>query len=368
MSDQTPETQAGESRRSATEWAGVPRPLRVIGIVVSVIALKVVTIGTRICRAVDDYIFGGKKALYGTAVLRILFGLTGLGLLLSNLGTSRYSFGSGAAWNGEIAEPVSDFPKIWIFSTFHSIMQNDVLFGIYYGVLILLAVLFILGWRFRIVLPIYFVLWVGFIESNDMLGDQGDNMYRIVLILMFFTDAAARWSLDARRRATHEWVTPGGTWNQIGSALHNLALVALAAQVIFVYTSGAMFKSGGAPWREGWAVYSPLQTTRFGNWPALSDVLTAWGPMVALFTLGSIFIQAGFPFMLLHRFTRVIALFGILSFHIGIAVLMGLPWFSLAMIAIDAIFIRDRTWERMKDGLRAAWSRSRNGPDAVLVP
>ena len=38
-----------------------------------------------------------------------------------------------------------------------------------------------------------------------------------------------------------------------------------------------------------------------------------------------------------------IALVGILSFHLGIALLMGLPWFSLTMIAVDAIFIKDRS-------------------------
>jgi hypothetical protein len=38
-----------------------------------------------------------------------------------------------------------------------------------------------------------------------------------------------------------------------------------------------------------------------------------------------------------------------MSFHIGIGVLMGLPWFSLAMIGIDFIFIRDRTWMKASD-------------------
>lgn len=59
--------------------------------------------------------------------------------------------------------------------------------------------------------------------------------------------------------------------------------------------------------------------------------------------------------MLLTRPTRLIGLLGILSFHIGIAVLMGLPWFSLTMIAIDAIFIRDRTWGRLSAGTRRRW-------------
>ncbi|NKF34061.1 HTTM domain-containing protein, partial [Pseudomonas sp. BGM005] len=84
-------------------------------------------------------------------------------------------------------------------------------------------------------------------------------------------------------------------------------------------------------------------TARFGTWPVLSDLVTAWGPMVVVASWGSIILQVAFPLMLLTRPTRLLGLLGILSFHIGIAVLMGLPWFSLTMIAIDSIFIRDRT-------------------------
>lgn len=221
---------------------------------------------------------------------------------------------------------------------------DDGLFTVLYLVLLALAVLFTLGWRFKIVLPVYFVLWVSFIEMNDAVGDQGDNMYRIVLILLFFADPAARWSLDARRRARggDRTILP----REISNLLHNLALVAMTAQVCFVYVSGGLYKAGGDPWSGGYAVYNPLMTERFGTWPVLSELITAWGPAVTSASWGSIILQIAFPFMLLSRPTRILALFGIMSFHIGIGVLMGLPWLSLAMIGIDFIFIRDRTWQR----------------------
>lgn len=310
----------------------------------------------------ERWLFDGKKALYGIAVTRMIFGVTALGLLLANFSTRLYTFGSGSAWNGELAEPVSDFPRIWLFSAFHAVAANDVAFTLLYLVLMVLAVLFMIGWRFRIVLPVFFVLWVSFIEMNDMVGDQGDNMFRIAMILLFFADPAARWSLDARRRAKHEWFAEGSSPRQIGTVLHNLALIALTAQVAFVYGSGALYKAQGNPWAQGWAVYDPLQTARFGTWPILSDLITAWGPMVAIGTWGSIILQSIFLLALLSRPTRLIALFGILGFHVMIGVLMGLPWFSLTMIAIDSIFIRDRSWKRITSGFRKRWN------DAMRVP
>ncbi|MFJ4254688.1 HTTM domain-containing protein [Microbacterium sp. NPDC090003] len=346
-----------------------PRVLAFLGAMIAQVAQVAAISATRCFSAADRWLHESKKSLYGIAVTRILFGLTGFGLLVTNFATRYYSFGSGSAWNREMAEPISDFPKIWIFSAFHSAMGNDLLYSALYILLIGLSVLFILGWRFRIVLPVFFVLWVGFIEANDMIGDQGDNMFRIAMILLFFADPAARWSLDARRRARKgEWFREGSAPRQIGVVAHNLALVALAAQVIFVYTSGALFKAGGSPWREGWAIYHPLETVRFGTWPALSDFFMAWGPAVAFLTLGTLILQAAFPFMLLTRPTRLIALFGMLGFHLGIAVLMGLPWFSLTMVAIDAIFIRDRSWAGIVSSVTEKWRATASArPDGEAV-
>lgn len=306
----------------------------------------------------ESWLLEGKKALYGIAVTRILLGTSAIGLLLTNFSTRLYAFGSGSLWNGEAEEPGSAFPQIWIFRAFHAVMADDLAYTALYLVLLALAVALALGWRFRLLHPVFFVLWVGFIEANDMLGDQGDNMFRIAALLLYFTDPVARWSLDARRRArrTRAESTERA---QISSLLHNLALVALAAQVCFVYVSGALYKAGGDPWSAGYAVYNPLMTNRFGTWPALSELVTAWGPMVAIATWGSILVQLAFPFLLLTRPTRIVGLCAIGSFHLAIAVLMGLPWFSLAMIAVDSIFIRDRTWEAMTRGLRARFAAAR---------
>ena len=352
-------------------------PVRRIGATAAALPRAVATLVWRLARtflrflqranlAGESWLLDSKKSLYGLAVTRILFGLAGIGLLLSNFSSRLYTFGSGSAWNGEAAEPVSAFTRIWLFSLFDSVRLDDTAFTVLYLLLLALATAFTLGWRFKIVLPVYLVLWISFIEMNDAVGDQGDNMYRIALLLMLFADPAARWSLDARRRRIggDRTILP----REIGNLLHNLALVALTAQVSFVYVSGALYKAGGAPWSEGYAVYNPLMTERFGTWPVLSELVTAWGPAVTLLSWGSIVIQLAFPFMLLTRPTRIVALAGIMSFHIGIAVLMGLPWFSLAMIAIDFVFVRDRTWRAAADAIREALASARRSASDPAPP
>ncbi|MGO1318999.1 MAG: HTTM domain-containing protein [Galactobacter sp.] len=326
----------------------------------------------------ENWLLDGKKAAHGLAVTRMMFGVVGIGLLATNWRTRLYTFGPGSMWNGEYVASDSDFPRIWAFSLFHKLSIHGGWYTFFYLLLGVLAVLIMLGYRFKLVLPFYFLGWVSFIEANDMLGDQGDNMYRIALLLLFFADPCRVWCLDARRRRTLAALPTGtgkgrrGPWPlrvwrgepifeskpEIGALFNNLALIALTAQVCFVYASGALYKAGGKPWQEGWAVYDPLHTVQFGTWPELSTLATAFGITVALASWGSIIIQFCFPAMLLTHPTRVIALIGIMGFHLGIAVLMGLPWFSLAMIAIDFIFVTEKSWTAAAAHTRRLWTKA----------
>ncbi|UVI35823.1 HTTM domain-containing protein [Brevibacterium spongiae] len=308
----------------------------------------------------EEMLTGRYHATYGLAVTRILIGFTGLGLILTNFAARHYTFGVGSAWNGEIAEPKSDFPSIWLFSLFHRAVTTPPLFTAMMIGLALLAVVIILGWRTRIILPIYLILWVSFIELNDGAGDQGDNAYRMFMVALLFADTTRRWSLDARRRARNPEFpeSDGGQWRWALIMANNLAIVVLAFQVCAIYMSGGLYKAGGSAWQHGYAVYNPLHTQQFGTWPVLSDLMTAWGPMVVAISWGSILFQCAFPFMLFNRYTRIVALLGILSFHLGIALLMGLPWFSLTMIAVDAIFIRDRSFAKLGAYLKHWWASS----------
>src|SRR5690625_196884 len=355
----------GSSRRTLARLKGMLGRLLGRGLAASGNAVD------RAIRWVEEWLVGGKKARYGLAVTRVLLGFTGLGLLLTNFRTRLYTFGSGSAWNGEAAEPLSSFPKIWIFSLFHKLALHDTWFTIATVVLGVLAILVTLGWRTKVILPIFFVMWVSFIEMTDPHGDQWDNMYRITLLTLLFADTASVWSLDAKRRRAAAGYH-GPWWRRavrgapfvpswISNAAHNLALVVVATHVSMVYAAGALYKAGGAPWQHGYAIYNPLHTPRYDTWPERNELFTTWALMVVAISWASIILQMFFPMMLFSRPTRIIALLGIGGFHMGIGVLMGLPWFSLAMIAIDAIFVRDRTWKGMSRSISEAW-RSTDSP------
>lgn len=61
--------------------------------------------------------------------------------------------------------------------------------------------------------------------------------------------------------------------------------------------------------------------------------------MVMVLTYGTVIVQVAFPFTLFNRRVKNVLLVAMICEHAGIALLLGLPFFSMAMIAADAVFL-----------------------------
>lgn len=291
-----------------------------------------------------------KHALYGLSAARILVGIAVLGLLLSNFRARHVLWGPGSFW----AEPfrdVSDFGRLLeLFGT-----DSTRIFTLLYLLLIAICIAVIIGWRTRVTTLLLAIGLAGLVERADTVGDQGDNIARIGLTLMVFMTTNAHWSLDARRRRRGEELEQPKIWQRLWyglqllpdwftSLLHNLALIALAAQLFILYTASALFKVQGDLWQAGTALYYPLTLHEYGVYPLLNAMVYENPIILTLVTYFSVFVQLFFAVGLLHPVTRRLTIIGVIALHGGIAVLMGLPWFSLAMLAFDAIFVTQRTW------------------------
>ncbi|HET6858802.1 MAG TPA: HTTM domain-containing protein, partial [Streptomyces sp.] len=90
---------------------------------------------------------------------------------------------------------------------------------------------------------------------------------------------------------------------------------------------------------DGTALYYQLHLDYFSPWPGLSGLLASSGLIVMLLTYGTVAVQVAFPFTLFNRRVKNVLLAVMITEHIGIAVLLGLPFFSMAMIAADAVFL-----------------------------
>lgn len=129
-------------------------------------------------------------------------------------------------------------------------------------------------------------------------------------------------------------------------AAHNTAVLLCGYQVLLIYVNSGIFKLMGDEWLQGSALYYAFQLDVFRVFPSLSDLAGQVTPFVLVGSWLSIWVQLLFPVLLLWKPTRYAALIVIMGMHLGIGLFLGLWPFSIAMIAMDLVFVRDASWER----------------------
>jgi hypothetical protein len=354
---------------------------------------------------------------YQTAVVRIGFSATWLLFLLREFPHREELYGPGSPWSWDLAQQLiasnSAFTALmW--------SDGRGWFEVVYALAVLSSVLLLLGWRTR-TMSVLFMLGVLSLQNRSVfMGDGGDNVLHLMSVYLVFTRCGQVWSLDARRtrlaraaRARGEhvsdrvgpalWgvlgfalvaVTAGGRFDGvdptvpvilwvvwlalavwwivghraksgeprilldvIANIVHNGALFVIMTEACLIYATAGWYKIQGTRWQDGTAVYYPLHLDYFTPWPGLADLLSSSGTMVMLVTYGTVIVQVAFPFTLFNRRVKNVLLAAMMTEHAVIAVVLGLPFFSLAMIAADAVFLPTSLLRRL--GGWAARARGR---------
>ncbi|WP_434592699.1 HTTM domain-containing protein [Streptomyces sp. A5-4] len=326
---------------------------------------------------------------YQSAVVRIGFSVTWLLFLLSEIPHRRELYGPDGSWGWDMAQQL-----IASNHAFTVLMWSEsaLWFELVYALALLSALLLLLGWRTRTMSVLFMIGVLSLQNRSIFMGDGGDNIVHLMAIYLVFTRCGQVWSLDARRAADSgrqgvDRVGPA-LWAVLGLALvvvtfmgefswgwavvlwglwaghglwwavnryapgdprslldvfanlaHNAALFVIMAEVCLVYATAGWYKIQGSRWQDGTALFYPLHLDYFSPWPSLSGLLASSGVMVMLLTYGTVIVQVAFPFTLFNRRVKNILLAVMITEHAGIAVLLGLPFFSLAMIAADAVFL-----------------------------
>ncbi|MBQ0827613.1 HTTM domain-containing protein [Streptomyces tagetis] len=361
---------------------------------------------------------GSALGPYQTAVIRIGFSLTWFLFLLRELPHRHELYGPDGPWSRDLAEQL-----IADNGAFTALLWWDgrFWFEAVYVLAVLASVLLLLGWRTRTTSVLFMIGVLSLQNRSIFMGDGGDNVLHLMSIYLVFTRCAQVWSLDACRarraeaaRARGERVTDRTgpvLWAVLGCVLvavtlagrldgdrlvpvllwtvwlaqalwwtvlrrarsdeprvlldvvarvvHNGALLVIMAEACLIYATAGWYKIQGSRWQDGTAVYYPLHLDYFAPWPALSQVLAASGTMVMLITYGTVVVQVAFPFTLFNRRVKNLLLAVMMTEHAVIAVVLGLPFFSLAMIAADAVFLPTSFLRRL--GARVARLARRTG-------
>jgi Vitamin K-dependent gamma-carboxylase len=295
-------------------------------------------------------------SLHAAALLRAGYGLLYLLYLLREFPHREEIWGPGSPWTPDLARELLGHSGWFSILT---LSDSPRYFEACYALAVVTAALFMLGWHTR-ALSVLFALVVTSFHGRDILmTDGGDNLIVLMAIYLALTDCGRRWSLDSRRarlrrpRALQRVPRQGPLPRQsareqavlvqraVRSVLHNCGMFLIAAQVCILYESAGLYKAQGFLWRDGTALHYVLHLPLFQPWPGLSQLADEHQLVIAAVGYLTVLVQVGFPFALFSRLKYVL-LGLLLAMHIGIAVVMGLPMFSGAMIIADAVFLPDR--------------------------
>lgn len=311
------------------------------------------SVGSAVDRVVEA-LTSHRWSTYGLAATRMTLAVTILLQLAVGFADRQYIWGVGHRW----AEPFHERQAVltwlpWLPEGPAWVTDLALLASVVAGVALLL------GWHTRSACIATFVLWAVMIDASPILRSGAEDVVRLVLFYLCFSDSGAAASLDQRRRRRRGDASSAREWFTI--LLNNVAVVLIAHQIVMIYVGSALWKFDGPAWIDGTAVYFPLQVNQYSPWRGELGWLYEWSPFVHAATWSAMVIQLAFPLLLLDRRTRILGFVLVTGTHVGIGVLMGLMYFSLAMIAADAVLISDATWRQAADVVRRRGRRREPG-------
>ncbi|MBV7245095.1 HTTM domain-containing protein [Streptomyces sp. MW-W600-10] len=307
-------------------------------------------------------------SLYAVSVLRIGYGLLYLVFLLREFPHRDAIWGPGSPWTPDLARQLFDQTG-WV--SVLTLSDSRLYFELCYAAALVVSVLFLLGWRTRAVSVLFALVVASFHARSIFMTDGGDNLVLLMALYLVLTASGRRWSLDARRarRAPAGRRSLPGIPPQLAAArvtlvtaVHNCGLLVIGVQVCFLYGAASLYKVQGGTWGAGTALHYVLNLDLFQPWPVLSHWADEQVLAIAVIGYLTVLLQVAFPFVLFGRLKYPV-LTMLLGMHIGIAVLMGLPLFSGAMIIADAVFLPDRFWAAAGRVARRALGRTAEAQD-----
>ena len=322
-------------------------------------------------------------AARGTAALRIGYGTLWTLFLLFEFDERLTAWGPNGAWTPamertfEAQTPMFGWVRAWLTSV-AGLGRGG--FEAFYALAILAGVLFTLGWRTRISSLLFCFVVIALENRSPLLTDGGDNVLTLMSIFLCFTRCGRHWSLDARRRRLRgeprearaqsplpDWrLELGAVREQVANVLHNGAVLVIAFQVCVIYATAGLYKVQGSMWQDGTAMTYVLRLRWFQPWPGLDSWLLGHGVLLAIAGFVTVFVQVGFPFTVFTPKLKYPSLVVLLGMHLSIAVLLGLPFFSLIMLVGDAVFLSDRVWRAVE--VRVAGPAYAEDMNAIATP
>jgi hypothetical protein len=228
-----------------------------------------------------------------------------------------------------------------------------------FALLALAAVSMGVGYRSRLSAAVTLVLVLSMGFRNPLVLNSGHSLLRQLLVWSVLLPIGARWSVDARRRATDEHDEPDepdetdepdesaeGSDDGRG-VVTSVATVGLFVQVLVVYGMNAVLKSRGRAWTSGDAVELVFGMDALTVY--LGDVLAGQSLLLELGTHAWVALLYATPLLVLATGRlRALVVGAFASAHLGMALTLSLGVFPLVSITGLLVFLPPVAWDRVE--------------------
>ncbi|BFT75469.1 DCC1-like thiol-disulfide oxidoreductase family protein [Paenibacillus sp. P36] len=284
--------------------------------------------------------FSKDKYLVGTSLLRVCFGLSIIYFYMLHYSHRYYLFSEYG---------VNIYTKKYKSSvlSLYNLSDDFLFFDLIYNFGIIVAVVFTLGYKGRIFTVLNYVFYSSLYNRMVHIGDGGDNLLYLVFFYMMFMKTTEYFSIDSIFKRESE-IEKGkeNLVTVVGKIFHNFFVYICIIQLCIVYFISAIFQIMGESWNNGTAIYYISQVEAFSV-PGFKDFVFDNIYLSVVLAYFGILIKLFFPFFILLRRIKLLAVFCMVMFHLGIAATMGLISFSLAMIFMELLLFSDGEYKKM---------------------
>ncbi len=225
-----------------------------------------------------------------------------------------------------------------------------------YILTMVLAVMFMLGWRTRITGALLFVMLTSVHTRNPLIIHSGDTLMRLCIFYLALGPSGLAYSLDRRRQVkanpelAHEPLPRVSIWAQR----------LIAYQIALVYLATVWWKLLGTFWLDGTATWYPSQMHEFYRFP-LPSILERQ-PFVGVTTYGTLAAEIALGTFVFYRPTRKVSIILGILMHAYIEYHFNIPMFAAIIVSGYIAFYEGDEVERWVSRVREKWSRRQTAP------
>lgn len=261
----------------------------------------------------------------GVTIFRIVIGILILKDFITFLLNRKFLFNNNAIMSYSAYLDIIKYYKLeWIYINFN--IEKNAIILCFLGVFF--STTFIYGIFTRLSTVFLFFLLFVFKIRNIYLLDGADNVISVILPFFIFIDSFSMSNIYEQKIKNLK-----NKFSNYINITSNYFSIGMMLQICIIYLFASLHKLQGPIWLDGTALYYILNSEDFSA-TSLNTILTSSLIIVKFLTWFSIGFQITFPFLILFRKTKYLALLLGVLFHIGIFILMRIDNFSLVMLVV----------------------------------